>query len=134
MSALRIAISSIVGCSIVMSQVAFAAAPNYADIKTVVVIYAENRSFDSLFGQFPGGEWPGARYTPGQYTQLDRDNSTLPYLPAVAGGVGSGVTAGAPGSPTSSNPVIYPSQVQTGSYFSINNINHPYKHPVALTI
>ncbi len=31
-----------------------AAGGNYADIQTLVVIYAENRSFDNLFGTFPG--------------------------------------------------------------------------------
>ena len=27
---------------------------NYDDIHTIVVIYAENRSFDNLYGTFPG--------------------------------------------------------------------------------
>jgi phospholipase C len=99
--------------------------PDYQDIQTVVVIYAENRSFDSLFGQFPGANGL-ARAKPAQYTQLDRNGSTLPYLPPVAGGLNSGVTAGAPGSPTSLDPALYPTQAQTGTYFSANNINHPF--------
>ena len=38
---------------------AYAAAPNYDDIQTLVVIYAENRSFDNLYGSFPAPmAWP----------------------------------------------------------------------------
>ena len=125
MSKLRIAIASAIGCAALTSPAVFAAAPNYSDIQTVVVIYAENRSFDSLFGQYSGANGL-ARATAAQYTQLDRDNSVLPYLPPVVGGVGSGVTAGAPGSPSSTNPISYPSQAQTGTYFSTNSINHPF--------
>jgi len=125
MSKLFTALWCAMGLGAVAIPPAIAAAPNYNDIQTVVVIYAENRSFDSLFGQYPGANGL-SRATPAQYTQLDRNGSTLPYLPPVVGGVGSGVTAGAPGSPTSTNPVTYPTQAQTGTYFSTNNINHPF--------
>ena len=51
-------------------------------IDTVVVIYAENRSFDHLFGLFPGAEGL-ADATPEQKTQLDHDGRPLPHLPPV---------------------------------------------------
>jgi len=63
-------------------------------VKTIVVIYAENRSFDSLFGTFPGAHGldevmdgngrPTSEYVP----QKDRDGVTvLPKLPQTWGGV-----------------------------------------------
>ena len=53
-----------------------------AKIEHIVVIYAENRSFDNLYGLFPGANGI-ANATPGTYTQLDRDGKPLPYLPPV---------------------------------------------------
>jgi len=46
------------------------------------VIYAENRSFDNLYGLFPGANGI-ANATPAQYTQVDRDGTPLPHLPPV---------------------------------------------------
>lgn len=55
-----------------------------ANIDTVVVIYAENRSFDTLYGKFPGADGiENALKDPTLYTQLDRDDSVLPALPDV---------------------------------------------------
>ena len=51
-------------------------------IETVVVIYAENRSFDHLFGRFPGAEGL-ADATAEQMTQLDRNGQPLATLPPV---------------------------------------------------
>src|SRR5262245_54269615 len=48
-------------------------------LKTIVVIYAENRSFDHLFGFFPGANGI-ANATTEQKTQLDHDGQPLPYL------------------------------------------------------
>jgi len=48
-------------------------------IKTIVVIYAENRSFDHLYGIFPGANGI-ANATAEQKTQLDHDGTPLPYL------------------------------------------------------
>ena len=48
-------------------------------IKTIVVIYAENRSFDHLYGFFPGANGI-ANATAEQRTQLDHDGTPLPYL------------------------------------------------------
>ena len=51
-----------------------------ARIEHVVVIYAENRSFDHLYGLFPGAEGI-AQATAEQKTQLDHDGKPLPHLP-----------------------------------------------------
>jgi acid phosphatase len=48
----------------------------------IIVIYAENRSFDNLYGLFPGANGI-ANATPAQYTQVDRDGTPLPHLPPV---------------------------------------------------
>src|SRR5438270_5187643 len=53
-----------------------------ARIEHIVVIYAENRSFDHLYGLFPGADGI-ANATPEQKTQVDHDGSPLPYLPPV---------------------------------------------------
>ena len=51
-------------------------------IDTVVVIYAENRSVDHLYGMFPGAEGL-AQASAAQKTQVDHDGKPLPYLPPV---------------------------------------------------
>src|SRR5215471_193770 len=88
-----------------LAAVAMAAAPSAcasdsttealkAKVQTIVVIYAANRSFDSLFGTFPGAHGlsevmdgnghPTAMYIP----QKDRDGTTvLTKLPQTWGGV-----------------------------------------------
>ena len=61
-------------------------------IQTVVVIYAENRSFDSLFGRFPGANGI-ARAGKTSLIQVDRDGKALRELPPVWNGLtGKGVT------------------------------------------
>ena len=55
-------------------------------IETVVVIYAENRGFDNLYGRFPGANGL-SDLTPAGYTQRDRDGSVLKELPPVWGGL-----------------------------------------------
>ncbi len=70
-----------------------------AQVTNIVVIYAENRAFDGLYGNFPGAHGlsevvdpqgkPTQKYTP----QTDRDGSVLPNLPPTWGGVtAAGVT------------------------------------------
>ncbi len=65
-----------------------------SDVQNIVVIYAENRSFDNLYGNFPGANGvsaivgadgkPRTTYVP----QKDRDGLTvLPILPPTWGGV-----------------------------------------------
>src|SRR5262249_6217726 len=48
-------------------------------IDTIVVIYAENRSFDHLYGFFPGANGI-ADATAEQKTQRDHDGAPLPWL------------------------------------------------------
>src|SRR3954470_5504294 len=50
-----------------------------AKIDNIVVIYAENHSFDNLYGLFPGANGI-ARTKPEQTVQRDHDGSPLPYL------------------------------------------------------
>ena len=62
-------------------------------IDTVVVIYAENRGFDTLYGLFPGANGiPGVNPTAvgTVQPQKDYDGSVLPTLPPVWGGVAAG--------------------------------------------
>lgn len=64
--------------------------PVMQQIQTVVVIYAENRSFDNLFGKFPGAN--GLADAP-EVPQLDRDGKPLNELPPVWNGLtAKGVT------------------------------------------
>ena len=59
---------------------AVAATPaNLQRIKHLVVIYAENHSFDNLYGLFPGADGI-ANATAEQKTQLDHDGQPLPEL------------------------------------------------------
>jgi acid phosphatase len=53
-------------------------------IKTVVVIYAENRGFDHLYGHFPGANGLDNATTE-QKTQLDRNGLPLATLPPING-------------------------------------------------
>lgn len=57
-----------------------------ANIKTIVVIYAENRSFNNLFADFPGLQQPLSALKPEAYQQRDRDGSLLAALPPTWGG------------------------------------------------
>ena len=64
--------------------------PGIDNIQTVVIIYAENRSFDNLYGSFPGRTVCATRQTT---TQLDRDGKPLKELPPVWDGLtAKGVT------------------------------------------
>lgn len=54
-------------------------AADLSKIQTIVVLYAENRSFDHLYGLFPGAN--GIANAPKEQTvQRDHDGSELPYL------------------------------------------------------
>jgi len=61
-------------------------------IKNVVVIYAENRSFDNLYGFFPGAN--GLQQITGKIaSQRDRDGSAMKELPPIWDGLSAkGVT------------------------------------------
>lgn len=64
-----------------------------SQVSTIVVIYAENRAFDSLYGNFPGADGLSevvgrdGRPLPAYQPQRDRDGSVLPTLPPTWGGV-----------------------------------------------
>lgn len=84
-------------------------------VKTVVVIYAENRSFNNLFADFPGVEKPLSALSAANTQQRDRDGSLLTTLPPAWGGV---LQVG----PQSVDGVTYPSEVQ----FQENLPNAPF--------
>ena len=68
------------------------APPGLDQIETVVVIYAENRSFDNLYGFFPGANGLQARAAHGMVTQRDRDGTRAE---GVAAGLGRAHRQGA---------------------------------------
>ena len=60
--------------------------PSLNKIETVVVIYAENRSFDNLYGHFPGAS--GLESVSAELArQLDRDGTPLKELPPIWNGL-----------------------------------------------
>ena len=62
-------------------RTAASAAPRGLEhVKTIVVIYAENRSFDNLYGSFPDAN--GLANAP-HVPQVDHNGTPLPHLPAV---------------------------------------------------
>src|SRR5437763_17082169 len=61
-----------------------AAQEGLAKIKTIVVIYGENRSFDHMYGFFPGANGV-ANATEAQKTQLDHDGKPLAQLTIFRG-------------------------------------------------
>ena len=56
--------------------------PGIDSISNIVVIFAENRSFDVLYGSFPGANGLKQAH-PGSFTQVDRDGAALKELPPV---------------------------------------------------
>lgn len=84
-------------------------------VKTVVVIYAENRSFNNLFADFPGLEKLLSALTATDAQQRDRDGSVMTSLPPTWGGV---LQVG----PQTVDGVTYPSEVQ----FQQNLPNAPF--------
>lgn len=87
----------------------------HEQVKTVVVIYAENRSFNNLFADFPGVGKPLSALCAADVQQRDRDGSLLTTLPPAWGGV---LQVG----PQSVDGVTYPSEVQ----FQENLPNAPF--------
>ncbi|MDR3514875.1 MAG: acid phosphatase [Azospirillaceae bacterium] len=69
-----------------------AVAAGIDSIDNIVVIYAENRSFDNLYGAFPGANGL-QKVTPAEAQQLDRDGTVLKELAPVWHGLtAKGVT------------------------------------------
>ncbi len=70
-------------------------------LEHIIVIYAENRSFDNLYGLFPGANGIH-QATPGQYLQLDHNGKpfvTLPPIPASKDGHIPAIAAKLPNQP-----------------------------------
>jgi phospholipase C len=74
----RIAISAVMLCAAAAIEPALAQ-EGLTKIKTIVVIYGENRSFDHMYGFFPGANGI-ANATAEQKTQLDHDGKPLGQL------------------------------------------------------
>lgn len=110
-------LATLTAATLLASAQTMAATPNYADIQTVVVIYAENRSFDNLYGTFPGASGL-AKANRTSIVQLDRDGKPMQSLPAIWGGIAGKTMAGAPVAPV---PIT---QGQTATY--LGAFNHPY--------
>jgi len=72
----------IAGCATLDATKGRAGLAGIDRIDHVIVIYAENRSFDNLYGLFPGANGI-ANASPAMYTQVDRDGSVLRHLPPV---------------------------------------------------
>jgi phospholipase C len=84
-------------------------------IEHIVVIYAENRSFDHLFGLFPGANGIAQATNP---TQVDHDATPLPHLPVWKGGnPDPAFPTPLPNKPfrLDGDPVYRPMSVPTGS-------------------
>ena len=87
---MRTGIAARVGCIALLAAALASCAPQPSrttstgleKIQHIVVIYFENRSFDNLYGLFPGANGI-ANATPEQYTQVDNDGKVLPHLPPV---------------------------------------------------
>lgn len=77
-------------------------AARLAKIRTFVVIYAENRSFDNLYAGFPGADGINVWDAQKGISQHDRDgHALLPYLPDTWDGVtGPGVVPPVPADAT----------------------------------
>ncbi|MBC3863511.1 acid phosphatase [Undibacterium jejuense] len=57
------------------------AASSIEKIQNIVVIYGENRSFDNLYGMFPGANGIGRAFAEQRYTQVDMQGKPLTQLP-----------------------------------------------------
>jgi acid phosphatase len=89
--------------------------PGLDAIEHIVVIYAENRSFDHLFGLFSGANGIAQATNP---TQVDHDGTPLPYLTVWKGGnPDPAFPTHLPNKPfrLDGDPVYRPMSVQTGS-------------------
>ncbi len=71
--------AALAGCA---QQTARTASTGIEKIQHILVIYAENRSFDHLYGLFPGANGI-ANASAEQYTQVDNDGKALPYVAPV---------------------------------------------------
>jgi hypothetical protein len=72
-------LACILSIALMQSFGGVAPAADLSRIETIVVLYPENRSFDHLYGLFPGANGL-ANATTEQSLQRDHDGSVLPYL------------------------------------------------------
>ncbi|HWW05742.1 acid phosphatase [Collimonas sp.] len=96
-------------------------------IQNVVVIFAENRGFDNLYGLFPGANGiPGVNPTSASsyVPQKDFDGSTLPVLPPTWGGM---TLAGQSTVITQAQSANLPNKP-----FQIDDVNSPIYMPSAV--
>jgi len=111
-----------------------------AKVDAIVVIYAENRAFDNLYGNFPGAHGLGevvdrdGRPLPTYVPQVDRDGSVLAALPPTWGGVtASGIkpvvteaqSAGLPNAPFS---IEHAFAAQSGVTLSTSTVTRDLAH------
>ena len=76
----------LVALAVITGSACAAHSAGLGDIDTIVVLYAENRSFDNLYGTFPGANGL-SQGTPAGYTQRDRDGTVLKELPPIWDGL-----------------------------------------------
>ncbi|GAB6141321.1 acid phosphatase [Methylosoma difficile] len=115
-AAISLALSAL--CPLLLSCSHLTASPpvsGLAKIEHIIVIYAENRSFDNLYGLFPNANGVN-QATPEQYLQLDHDGKAFTWLPPIAGkGDIPAITARLPNRPFRIDlpPVNLPLSVET---------------------
>ena len=83
--AVALALAAVVAAS-GCAQAPTSGKPDLSAVHNIVVIYAENRSFDNLYGRFPGANGL-QNVTPASARQLDRNGEPLPTLPPVWNGI-----------------------------------------------
>jgi phospholipase C len=76
---IHLALAVTLSCSLAYSQ---AAKSGIEQIENIVVIFAENRSFDTLYGSFPGANGI-QNLKPGKYRQRDRNGGVFTELPPI---------------------------------------------------
>lgn len=112
------------GLSAGAAQATEPTAADLAKIQTIVVLYAENRSFDALYSNFPGANGLTPDVLSKLPPQLDRDGSVLKELPRIW----DGLTA----------PGVMPpiGEAQTmhlpNAPFSIDDPNGRFKLPISV--
>ena len=82
---MRLRVLALALCLAALPSLEAQSPPNLSAIDTIVVIYSENRAFDTLYGHFPGADGLDAgRKAP---AQVDRDGSVLKELPPIWNGL-----------------------------------------------